>query len=143
MSAQQHMILRQVFELRGCSEEAAPRLQAQMRAAYYRHLVPLIERVCSEHSLPGRIDRVDTLEIDVGALDLPEIDEAFAARFASVFARELAAAIVEASQVDSDLELVAHFLATGTLPWWADAGDRTAFDASLARLVGRRWQASW
>ena len=64
MIAQQHKIMRQVLEVRGCSRDAAQHVQSELRDAYRERLLPLIEAICSELSAPGRIDRVDRLEID-------------------------------------------------------------------------------
>jgi hypothetical protein len=85
MIAQQHKIMRQVLEVRGCSRDAAQHLQSELRDAYRERLLPLIEAICSELSAPGRIDRVDRLEIDLGELPLETFEAALADSFAPAF----------------------------------------------------------
>jgi hypothetical protein len=137
MIAQQHKIMRQVLEVHGCSRDAAQLLQSQLRDAYRERLLPLIEAICSELSAPGRIDRVDRLEIDLGELPLEAFEAAFADSFAPAFRSRLADAIDDAPESDADLELFEHFIRTGTVPWWADVADRNLLPAAVARLLGR------
>ncbi|MBL8424267.1 MAG: hypothetical protein JNK06_12365, partial [Candidatus Accumulibacter phosphatis] len=137
MIAQQHKIMRQVLEVRGCSRDAAQHLQAELRNAYRERLLPLIEAICSELSAPGRIDRVDRLEIDLGELPLETFEAALADSFAPAFRSRLADAIDDAPESDADQELFDHFIRTGTVPWWADVADRDLLPAALERLLGR------
>jgi hypothetical protein len=137
MIAQQHKIMRQVLEVRGCSRDAAQHVQSELRDAYRERLLPLIEAICSELSAPGRIDRVDRLEIDLGELPLETFEAALADSFAPAFRSRLADAIDDAPESDADLELFDHFIRTGTVPWWADVADRDLLPAALERLLGR------
>ncbi|MBK7676134.1 MAG: hypothetical protein IPJ27_16055 [Candidatus Accumulibacter sp.] len=137
MIGQQHKIMRQVLEVRGCSRDAAQHLQAELRDAYRERLLPLIEAICSELSAPGCIDRVDRLEIDLGELPLETFETALADSFAPTFRSRLADAIDDAPESDADLELVDFFIRSGTIPWWADASDRNLLPAAVARLLGR------
>ena len=136
MIAQQHKIMRQVLEVRGCSRDAAQHVQSELRDAYRERLLPLIEAICSELSAPGRIDRVDRLEIDLGKLPLETFAAALADNFAPAFRSRLADAIDDAPENDADLELFDFFIRTGTVPWWADASDRNLLPAALERLLG-------
>ncbi|MBN8447460.1 contractile injection system tape measure protein [Accumulibacter sp.] len=137
MIAQQHKIMRQVLEVRGGSRDAAQHLQTELRDAYRQRLLPLIEAICSELSAPGRIDRVDRLEIDLGELPLETFEAALVDSFAPAFRSRLADAIDDAPESDADLELFDHFIRTGTVPWWADVADRDLLPAALERLLGR------
>lgn len=137
MAPQQHKIMRQVLELGGCPEGTAPKLQAALREAYYRDLLPLLDRACAKAGRPGRIDRIDRLEIDLGAVALEPLGAALGDRLAAVVDRALATAINAAPAVDGDLELFAQHARTGSVPWWADRGDRGLLDAALQRLLAR------
>jgi Contractile injection system tape measure protein len=141
MAAQQHKIMRQVLEARGCPPGAAERVRSELRGAYYQRLLPLIEKVCSELSAPGRIHRIERLEIDLGDTPLDALEPAIAGRFEAAFSRELAAAIGDAPELDADLELFRYFVRTGTVPWWADRSDGALLEASLERLIERAPQA--
>ena len=141
MIAQQHKIMRHVLEVRGCPRDAAPRIQSELRGAHYQRLLPLIEKICSDLSAPGRIHRIDTLEIDLGAVPLHALQSAVADKFEAAFRRKLAAAISGAPEIDSELELFSYFIRTGTVPWWADRSDRGLLEASLHGLIRRVPQA--
>ena len=141
MSAQQHRILRQVIEARGCSVEDSQRLRAELREVHYRRLAPLMERICSELAQPGRVQRIERLEIDLGAAPLGRLEAALAEKFEPAFRSGLAAAMRRGAGDDGALELLAYFLRTGMLPWWADASGRGALPAALAALLRRAPEA--
>jgi hypothetical protein len=131
MVAQQHKIMRQVLEVRGCPRDATRRIQSELRGAYYQRLLPRIEKICSDLSTPGRIHRIDTMEIDLGEVPLHALESAVAEKFEAAFSRKLAAAISGAPEIDSELKLFSYFIRTGTVPWWAERSDRSLLEASL------------
>ena len=135
MFAQRHKIMRQVLEVRGCPPGAAQSIQSELRGAYYERLLPAIDRICSELGTPGRIDRIDRLEIDLGELPLEALESSMTGQFEAAFSRKLAAAIGGAPQFDSGLELFSSFIMTGTVPWWADRSDRSLLEANLEDLI--------
>lgn len=142
MAAQQHKIMRQVLELHGCAPDDAPRLQSELRETYYRRLVPLIDKVCSDLGSPGRVERIETLEVDLGEVALDELEGALAGRFEAAFSRALAGAIgAGAPRGDAELEAFASFIRTGSVPWWADLSDRDLLEAGLQSLLARDPQA--
>lgn len=146
---QPHRILRQVIELSGCRRAEATSLQAAAGRRFSQQLLPVIERQCNALGDAAQVQRIDRLVIDLGRLpasawledDAPSGDLASAAdaslvgRFESRLARALTDALRTAPQVKVDLELVASYLRTGTLPWWADARDRSALRAALEALL--------
>ncbi len=136
MPAQQHKILRQVLEAR-CPPAAAERVRSELRDTYYRQLLPTIERICSSLSAPGRVHRIDRLEIDLGELPLGGPAPGLAGRFEAAFSRGLAAAIEKAPPADAELELFSYFAQTGTVPWWAGRSDRALLAANLESLIRR------
>src|SRR6185503_233299 len=118
-------IMRQVLELHGGAPDDARRLQSELRETYYRRLLPLIDKVCSDLGAPGRVDRIETLEVDLGEVALEELEGALAGRFEAAFSRALAGAIgAGAARGDAELEAFASFIRTGAVPWWADLSDR-------------------
>jgi hypothetical protein len=141
MAAQQHKIMRQVLELHGCPADAAAQWQSALRDSYGQRLLPLIEAACSALGSSGRIDRIDRLEIDLGTVPPASLDAALGAQLDACFSAQLAAAIRSAPQGDAALELFSHFIASGCLPWWADADDRGLLDANLQDLLARSPQA--
>jgi hypothetical protein len=137
MAAQLHKIMREVIEVRGCPEGRAAAIASELRRACDERLLPLIDSVCSDASGPGRLHRIDRLEIDLGRVPLAAFAPALAERFEAAFRRELAVALEHAPTIDSDLELFACFIRTGTVPWWADASDPSLLGASLDALLAR------
>jgi len=137
MAAQQHKIMRQVLEARECPPADEHRVRSELRSVYYERLLPLIDKICSDSSTPGRVHRIETLEIDLGHVPLDGLEPVLAARFEEAFSRDLAAAIGDAPEIDAELELFSHFVATGTVPWWADLSDHALLEASLDGLIGR------
>jgi len=134
---QQHKILRQILEVHGCPPGTAQQLQSELRSVYYRHLLPVIERICSELSAPDRLHRVDTLEIDLGELPLETLEAEMGSKFEQVFGDELATAIDDAPQTDPELELFAYFISTGAVPWWAGRPQPDLLEANLRGLIAR------
>jgi hypothetical protein len=142
MAAQQHKIMRQVLELHGCPEPDARRVLSALRETCYRRLVPLIDKVCSDLSEPGRIDRIDRLEIDLGEVQLEAIDAALGGRFEAAFSRALSGVLGEADGAgDAQREAFERFVHTGTAPWWIDLSDRRALEACLESLLARAPEA--
>ena len=137
MAAPPHKILRQVLVVEGCPPGAGPMLQALLREAFHSQLLPLIEQACDAQARPGHIDRIERLEIDLGRLSLGELEPALGQRFDACFSGRLAEAVRSAPPRDDALDLLAHYLDTGSLPWWADRADRHLLHRTLADLLAR------
>jgi hypothetical protein len=137
MIAQQHKIMRQVLEVSGCPSATAQQIQLDLRGTYYQRLLPVIEKVCSDLSSPGRIQRIDSLEIDLGEVPLEALESAVVDKFEAVFSSELAAAIGDESEskFDSDLELFDYFIRTGAIPWWANSSEQNLLEVNLDNLI--------
>ncbi|HAE59521.1 MAG TPA: hypothetical protein DCG54_08445 [Anaerolineae bacterium] len=146
MSEQHHIIKRQLIELtiRG-SAEAQP-FQDEISRVYRQRIVPLIDRRCSELSGPDRLYRIETLDLDLGALNPDWLEEDFVAKVDAALSRELAAQIHAQEQAasqstggnsktQSQLELFALFVRTGNLPWWADASRTGLLAENLEHLL--------
>ncbi len=70
----QHLIAKQVFELRvGFKEGAVPQFQNFFSGQYWQSIVPAFERLFDRLVAPDEIVRVDRLEIDVGRWSAEEI----------------------------------------------------------------------
>ena len=135
MIAQQHKIMRQVIEVSGCPTATAQQIQSDLRGTYYQRLLPVIEKVCSDLSSPGSIQRIDSLEIDLGVLPLEMLDSAMVDQFEAAFSRGLEAAIDNEAEFDSELELFDYFIRSGTLPWWANTSQQNLLEVNLENLI--------
>ncbi len=69
MGNQRHVIKRQILELQVGSKDNAFNLQEQVGDLFRRKIVPLIEAYCDQLSAPDRVDRIETLDIDLGTLN--------------------------------------------------------------------------
>lgn len=158
---QPHRILRQVVELSGCRRDEAAALQAAAAKICQRDWVPVIDRVCSAQVDARRVLRIARLQVDLGALpasawhgaaaqgqahgtgaDSASAGRALAEQFEAVFAARLAAALRDAAEVQTDAELLAFFLQTGALPWWADVADRACIVRAAEAMAGQP-PAAW
>jgi len=137
MAAPSHRILRQTIAISGVSAADAAGLQAAVRESFFRDLLPAIDEALTARSAPGRVYRIDRLEIDLGRVPGGAVDEAGLSRFRAELGTHVAAAIDGAEPADSDLELWLHFLEFGALPWWADATDPRLPTLALTRLLSR------
>jgi hypothetical protein len=137
-AGQRHQIMRQVLEVGGCSGDTQQAL-SDLRAIYYRRLLPIIDMTCSALSTAGQVHRLDLLEIDLGMQSLDSFERSIAEAFEAAFARALADALAttEPETPDAELALIAYFMHTGMVPWWADRSDARLLDASLEALIAR------
>lgn len=61
-----HRVQRLLVELTGASRADAAALQAQVQQQVHQHLLPLIDRLCTQLADAGTVQRIDRLEIDLG-----------------------------------------------------------------------------
>jgi hypothetical protein len=125
-------------------------------------LESLLERVFSELSPPGRWDRLERLELDLGTLQASDLEQQLPQQLEAALRRALAARLpplqppaapnrpqppsatdppetstaaagpaADAEGLQRQLELLALFTATGSLPWWAPRDDRHLIAAAL------------
>ncbi|MEM8964329.1 MAG: contractile injection system tape measure protein, partial [Acidobacteriota bacterium] len=147
---QQHRIRRQILELTTLDETVAERLRPELGRMKHQHLVALIDRCLTEVSSPGRLHRIERLEIDLGIIDLKEFEHQFADRLGVQLRRALAKPLRDGGHRDggrrnsgrrdepdatSRLEVLDHFVHTGRLPWWVDASTSTVIDQHVEHLV--------
>ncbi len=147
-----HRIERQVLELDLVMSSAeAPGLQDQAARLFRARALPRLEELFDRIAGPGRLLRLDRLEVDLGELRGPDWPEQLLARLADRLGESLAAASSAAPAADAEppagpldaagasLEQLRFFLLHGRLPWW---GSRPAWDEEPAGgLAGKAWQA--
>jgi hypothetical protein len=145
MTAQRHIIKRQVLELQISSMADAQQLQTAVSRVYRQCIVPLIERYCNELSTPERIHRIDLLELNLGTVDLQHLEADLVAKVSTQLRVLLADHIIADEhkaenagtnrQTASYLELFGVFAQTGSLPWWTDASPPHLLDDCLQHLI--------
>jgi hypothetical protein len=147
VSAPRHRIRRQVLEVTLQHQGAAWPLQSELSRIQSQSLEAIIDGCCTEAGDPDRLHRIESLEVDLGQVDLdnlegdlveklgPRLREALEARIR----QEDAATTLQGGdpETSSRLELVAFFAQTGHLPWWADASRPRLLDETLGLLLQR------
>jgi len=136
-----HLVNRLRFEIR-CSEEQEA-FEIRQNLAHLLHDIAsdAIESVCSEYDAAGETIRIDTIELDLGAIPRHaferELSFALRTRFESALLEHLRARGSEAvrqSARQSRFELFRHVAATGALPWW-EASEAVDLDTIVLELA--------
>ncbi|MFQ5588587.1 MAG: contractile injection system tape measure protein [Nitrospiria bacterium] len=145
MSTQRHRIKRQVLEVHGAKPERAQWLHQELRRIHDSRLLPVIEACCSGLSPSDEIQRIDTLTVDLGRLDLDNLEEAFVSKCQAQLREKLSGEIHrqagDAGQDSkknkrfSQVELLEVFARTGNLPWWADRTRHHLLEEALRALI--------
>lgn len=149
MSAQRHRIRRQLLEvtLPSGDRSAAWQLQAELARIQKHALEELLDRCLSEASDPDRLQRIDRLEIDLGSVRFANLEYDLVKKLGPTLKEALAEKLREADErlagrsLDPEsaarLELVALFLQSGSLPWWADTSQPRRVDEAVGFLLER------
>jgi len=162
-----HRLHRLELEITTGEEPLARSVMERLSRLHHASLESLLEQVFSELSPPGRWDRLESLELDLGTLLASDLEQQLQQRLEAALRRALAsrlppplpaphqplvppkrhqppsvtdppatstAAAGPAADADGhqrQLELLAGFTATGSLPWWAPRHDRQLIAAAL------------
>ncbi|MBK8194085.1 MAG: hypothetical protein IPK76_13065 [Lewinellaceae bacterium] len=138
-----HIIGRQTIRLQTDRYQGAHQVQQAVSKAYWQHVVPVLERVFDRHAGPGVWIRLDSLEIDLGSIDLTLLEKA---EFESLVAEKVENALLEAirrlppQQAEGrptalhQFDLWLWWLQHGSLPWYSSAPEATWFEHVLETL---------
>ncbi|MCP4694352.1 MAG: hypothetical protein GY859_40350 [Desulfobacterales bacterium] len=149
MVMQRHVIEKQILELKLNSREDAFQIQNAVGALFRREVVPLIEAYCNQYSHADVIHRIDRLEIDIGKIDIRDLEKEFVEKVGSRLQEGLRKKIGKTdftpgppapirptrTRTASNLELIAHFIRNGSLPWWAEKFNGRKLEKILARAL--------
>jgi hypothetical protein len=180
-----HRLYRLELEINTSEEPLARSVMDRLSRLHHAALASLLERVFSELSPPGRWDRLERLELDLGTLQASELEQQLPKRLEAALRSALASRLppplplsttpllqqpllqqpliqppaapnrpqppsatdppatptapagpaADADGVQRQLELLAVFTATGSLPWWAPRQDRHLIAAALASAL--------
>ncbi|MBE7382948.1 MAG: hypothetical protein F6J95_016220 [Leptolyngbya sp. SIO1E4] len=93
MTSQRHIIQQQILDLHLDlhiqAKTQAFELQNQLSALYRSKIIPLIETFCDRLSDPDTLHRIDTLEIDLGEIDLNTLETDFVQKVAASLHKQL------------------------------------------------------
>src|SRR5689334_1558487 len=102
MASQPHVILKQVLEVQGCPPDQARQVHDAVRAIFHQHLLPAIDAACSELSTPGRIHRIERIEVDLGETTLGTLEATLVDSFDGAFTTALSRALDAVPSDDVD-----------------------------------------
>ena len=166
-----HRLHRLELEITTGEEPLARGVMDRLSRLHHASLESLLEQVFSELSPPGRWDRLEHLELDLGTLQASDLEQQLPQRLEAALRRALASRLppplpaphqplvppkrpqppaatdpsatstaadlpaagpaADADGRQRQLELLAVFTATGSLPWWAPRHDRHLIAAAL------------
>lgn len=137
---QRHVIKRQIIELSIPDQAGAQQLQSEVSRIYRQRLAPLLDQLCSELCAPDQLYRIDRLEVDLAQINSDQLERELVQRARQALRQALAREINRQAQqqhppTGSQLELLAFFLRTGSLPWWVDAGQPHPLHDALKHLI--------
>ena len=90
---QRHIIKRQVLDLQIPSQKGSFELQNRVSSLYRNKIIPLMDTVLSRLSDSDEIHRIDSLEIDLGTVDINDLEAQFVTKVEQQLRRRLAEAI--------------------------------------------------
>lgn len=146
MARSTHRIKRQIMDLQLARRALAPIIQDQASRVHKHRLLPLIDRICTNASPPGQIDRIQRIELDLGEISASELEDELVTRLSRALTEALQREITRNQRrsrasggppiaIQSALELFAVFARTGQVPWWADGRQAGLLASNLTKLL--------
>lgn len=145
MTVQRHLIKRQILELKIPRAAQTQSLYAEISRIHHQRIAPLLDRCCTDLSEPDHIHRIQSLELDLGYVDLKDLEAELMAKLTATFPEALALQIRRQARDDSRpeqgpqdksrLELFEFFVRTGCLPWWSDPLHPQLLEDALKGLI--------
>jgi hypothetical protein len=143
-----HRIRRQTFEIAIPQREAAWSIQSELSRIQSQRLEAILDRCLSDFVGPNQIYRIDTLEIDLGRINLKNLEHDLVEKLGPALQEALQRQRREDLEISvqtgddpltpSQLELLTFFMQTGALPWWADTASTRIIDRAVGFLLQRR-----
>ena len=101
MNQQRHIIKKQIIELNLSSQQGAFELQNEVSRIYRHKVVPLIDNLLSHLSESETIHRINTLEIDLGKIDINNLEQELIHKIVEQIQQQLAEKISLSSSSSS------------------------------------------
>ena len=135
---QQHIIKSQVLEIEMYDPAKAKDQQNELSLLYHKHILPLLDEVCTEFSSANELIQIDQLEINLGRFQLEQFYPDNTLKLKSLLRESLAKKIqpikngqqingvkiktihpLSLSSSNRNVkEALNHYLMFGTIPWW-------------------------
>lgn len=145
MVDQKHIINTQVLEVKLSSKKEVHLIQDAFSKAYKSHIIPTFERIADRFTQNGEIIKIDKFEIDIGGIDINNIDNDLPLLFEkkledklieelhiiklenislsiekSVFFRKEKEFLSIKTEYEDNEDVFSHFLQVGDMPWWSN-----------------------
>jgi len=148
MAGQRHRIRRYLFEVELDGIERAGPVQDTLTRVQRDHIEALLDTCLSERCPADQLLRIERLELNLGSLPIETLESALLQRMQSALRSAIATQQEQASrdaahigedlEAETQLELIAFFLQTGTVPWWVDTSEKRPVATALHRLLSRK-----
>lgn len=121
---QKHLIKKQVLKLQLPTQEQGFQIQNILSRLNKTRILPILSQVFDRHSNAGLTYIIDKIELDLGSINIVNLEQELLERIEVQFDRAIAELLGTLNKPALDdtqrlLQLLSHFMETGALPWWA------------------------
>lgn len=137
-----HIIRQQIFELSLEGEKGARDIQDEVGDVFKSRILPRMEQIFDRLSVPGQVLKIDSLELDLGDIDLRYLKEDMPLKVEQLLEEEITKAIYQQQEgiysdissisvgwSEAKLEAFQYLIRTGVHPW-----NSTYKDQSVSQL---------
>lgn len=152
MTQDKHIIKRQVIEVQIASQLDNIEVQERVAKIYNQKVISLLDNFLTERSLQGYNGKIDHLELDLGLINIENLESSFVDKVESELKNKLSKLrsvidIVDVKEENSttkntDLDLVVYYLRTGSFPWWAQEASYTILDKAFDNVLEKNASAT-
>ena len=93
-SQKKHIVKKQILELQLNSPEGSFDLQNQVSRIYQDRVIHIVDSLLSEYSSPDIVHRIDILEINLGSLDINNLESEFISKISTELQKQLTKSII-------------------------------------------------
>ena len=93
-SQKKHIVNKQILELQLNSPEGSFDLQNQVSRIYQDRVIHIVDSLLSEYSSPDIVHRIDILEINLGSLDINNLESEFISKISTELQKQLTKSII-------------------------------------------------
>lgn len=154
MDGQRHIIQKQIFDISFISGKRPFELQNRISSLFYSQLENVIVTVLDQMIPEEMLIKFDVLEVDMGILSYDYIENSFPDQLKEALEKAIKDKLslpvnypdsinnnADSGFKSSYLDLLAYFLITGSLPWWASGQTMTNPEKVLGLLLKKNLQA--
>lgn len=148
-----HIIRQQVLEITGLKKADAEPTQERLSQLFHEQLIPILDQCFSRLSPGKEVHRIDKLELDLGKIPIGQLDQVWVEKMSEALDQQMHKILIQKKEYSIEknteansqqkeispelrhLKLLQYFLATGMLPWWADAKGDNPVKESVDFLI--------